>query len=412
MVMVGGRRAIQKNTRNCFYEDVYLVSCPHRNAILQMNPVAGQANQNNHIPGPAGTSIPQPGGADHPAHSSSCCHQRLSERPLEQGEVVTIVGVTRGIAGEVTLLLRRKDDQTTRASVSRAAVQKLGPLRAGDMILIEMEVHPISSSHYNPMRLVCLGSDTCSRAGALKDEQLTVLEEDNEEIDDKGGRERVDTDMDIVEEAGKPDRVQNVAPQLQPAHRTQDLHMPVPYQRPTEPKRRQIRSPRRPPHQIHPQKPPASLQNSEFCFELDDDDESTLCPPTQSTFPKPTATVASVNLAQPVLHESGTIPAPASTWHTTTRPKGSMNADLYNAFTDDSDTDGACEDVREDEDAVTAGINPSTADQLPLSDVPLEARLLRPAREARPTIPQPPHLLSKPQDDQDDDLLAGLDDPF
>ena len=122
----------------------------------------------NHIPGPAGEAT-ELALASH-TNDTSCFHHHVEVEPLKKTDVVKILRATPGIGGEVCLLLERRGD-TFRASMTKGAAAEMGPLRPGDLLSIRMDVYPVVSKHYNPMRLVCFGTGACSRVGQLKDEE-------------------------------------------------------------------------------------------------------------------------------------------------------------------------------------------------------------------------------------------------
>ena len=359
------------------------------------------ANGTNYIPGPAGN----PGLALHhpdhaPTSSAACClHARADAHPLKKGEIVHVAAVTRGIAGELTLLLKRQDEQTIRASATKAAVQKLGvPLRAGDTLLIETDVHPISSSHYNPIRLICLGSDSFSKLGEPK-------------IEDEDEDERAcDGVLSAGGGSGRDDRGA-AAPQQQQQHHQHHQHHQQ-QQRPLIPPQNfQTPTPYQQPQQITTI---ANNHTSECRFQPDDERETTLCQETQptATAPKPTTTVASVNPAQ----------QQASTCYTNPRPKGSMDVDLYDAFTDEDDDDAEGTDKLVAVQGAGLGRGPPGWRPEPVEASPPTTRpqeQLQQQQQQQQPVRQPPPIpspiaSSPPLVDQDepDDLLDGLEDAF
>ena len=377
------------------------------------------------LPGPAG----EEGDIDQSA--PSCRSKRVANRfqvhgieeHLAKGDVLQVLGVTRGIAGEIGLLLNRQGGGTVRASMTRTAVQKVGP-RPGDMILLEKDLRPIMSSHYNPMQLICIGSDACVRMGAIKDEEACEGPGDAEE----GGVDR-----------GQHSEMSHAS-----------LRQPVGQRRAGEEstwddllnRNAAEGAFRRPgvgrPQASHGHDPSSALSISpldkgrriedriDADREAQGELETVLCQETQPVCPRPTATTASAGEQ----FES----RPARTWDS--RPEASMNADLYLAFTD-SDDEGGDEAVAGGNAGGNAGI-PSSNREEPTASVDARKRAqpkfsapvapidgshcIHPPPSApvsgapspRATVGAPPATAIDVQaeKDEEDDLLAGLDDPF
>lgn len=238
------------------------------------------------VPGPAGDD----GGARVGQEKTDAKGFKVAkEEHLAKGDVLQILGVTLGIAGEITVLLNRQGGGTVQASMTRAAVQKVGP-RPGDMILLEKDVRPVVSSHYNPMQLICLGSDACVRMGAIKDEEAC---EDAEEGRDVGGHE-----------AGAPGGAPASCRQPEACSRQHNSFVKCSL----------------------PDRAASQGENVGGQEEL----ETVLCQETQPVCPKPTTTVVSPG--------EQVASRPASTWQS--RPGASINDDMYYAFTTDSDDEG------------------------------------------------------------------------
>ena len=383
--------------------------------------------------------IPGPAGEFDRAHTDTAQRgidealrfQSVEER-LAKGDVLQVIGVMRGIAGEMSVLLHREGDRTTRASLTRSAVQQIGPLRPGDLILLEKDLRPITSSHYNPIQLFCIGNDTCSRMGAIKDEEI------GEEAERMMGQ--------AVKDGPR-------------ASRSRSRERNVECQRTCDEGRRDGVEGNNLLEVVLPEECRLQDPCSTFCSDLleaapvangnddKDDDDSlkltadntedqrefgmTLCQETQPATAKPTTTGVSVSDRD----QSGPGPAPTSTWHTHTRPQASMNDDLYLAFTE-SDDDG---EVAGGRDAALKVQPPTTAPQTVAAPVTANRGIDQPSN-AFPVAqtggyhridPPPPCSTEKMpvmaaargatdaqfnrvngDDDDDDDLLAGLGDPF
>lgn len=329
------------------------------------------------------------------------------EEHLAKGDVLQVLGVTRGIAGEISLLLNRQGRGTVRASMTRAAVQKVGP-RPGDVILLEKDVRPIVSSHYNPMQLICLGSDVCIRVGAIKDEEACEDAEDTEGGRGPGGHDGEMLHASCRQPVGQ--RCEGIGPELDGMLKTNPAYGGTRRPEAVKP----VACLRQDPRSALCTSP---LDNGERIgdrIEVQGELDTILCQETQTVCPRLAVTVTSAGEQV----ES----RPASTWHS--RPEASMNADLYLAFTE-SDSEG---------EAVAGGHAgpPSSHREEPVAPVE-EARQTAQTKFSAPValasgfhcihppplapvagVPGPPATAIDNQADKDeeDDLLAGLDDPF
>jgi hypothetical protein len=114
----------------------------------------------NQIPGPAGNTEFE---SLHTVVSSAGLSLNCNcEEVLAKGDVVNIIRVTPGILGETSILIKLKGE-TFLASMTKGAGAKVGTLKPGDLLLIESDILPVSSKHYNPMIMVCLSSENCSK---------------------------------------------------------------------------------------------------------------------------------------------------------------------------------------------------------------------------------------------------------